>query len=85
MSTNQICFIDIFLYIYQTVLLTEENKNIPHSIDESLFIHTKSGKKVWVLGIVNNLNKDFRLETTIKRDALELEKFIKNLLVKVTN
>ena len=38
------------------------------SIDESLFTHTKTAESVWVLGVINNQDKNaFRLEATTKR------------------
>ena len=33
--------------------------------------------KLWVLGIINNTDKNFRLECTIKRDTVTLTNFVK--------
>lgn len=71
-----------YLYIlYQHDLLLEENMHLKCSIDESLFTHTKNAESVWVLGVINNQDKnEFRLEATTKRnsDTLKLlvEKYI---------
>ena len=46
-----------FYYLYQSELLVEENNNKTCSIDESMFTHTKSGKAIWVLGIIDNESK----------------------------
>ena len=46
------------------------------SIDESLFSHTDIGDKIWVLGIIDNQTKDFRLNISLKRDQNVLKSFI---------
>ena len=53
---------------YQTDILGEENKNDYFSVDESLFTHLNL-KQIWILGIINNAKKEFRLEGSFKRDA----------------
>lgn len=53
------------------------------SIDESLFTHIKSGESVWVLGVINNQDKNaFRLEATTKRNSETLKLFIKKYIGK---
>ena len=47
-----------------------------YSVDESLFGHRK-GKQVWILGAIDNTNRDFRLEASYQRDGATLEKFIR--------
>ena len=69
-----------YLYIsYQTEPLGESNKNQYFSVDESLFSH-RNGKQIWILGIINNTSKEFRLEGSYKRDARTLESFIKKFV-----
>ena len=53
---------------YQTDILGEENKNDYFSVDESLFTHLNL-KQIWILGIIDNAKKEFRLEGSFKRDA----------------
>ena len=45
-----------------------------------MFCHTKDHSKVYVLGIIDNSSKDFRLEGTILRDAETLKKFVKKFV-----
>ena len=53
---------------YQTGILGEENKNDYFSVDESLFTNLNL-KQIWILGIINNAKKEFRLEGSFIRDA----------------
>lgn len=72
----------IYIYLlryYQTDLLGELNQRDYFSVDESLFGHRK-GKQIWILGIINNTNKDFCLEGAYRRDSATLEKFIKKFV-----
>ena len=43
---------------YQSNLLADKNQNKYLSVDESLITHVE-GKQVWLLGIIDNANKDF--------------------------
>ena len=45
------------------------------SVDESLFVHSNN-KQVWIFGIIDNTNKDFRLDGTFNRDTASLKNFI---------
>ena len=45
-----------------------------YSVDEILFGHRK-GQQVWILGEIDNTNRDFRLEASYQRDGATLEKF----------
>ena len=63
---------------YQTDLLGELNKDGYFSVDESLFGHCKE-HQIWILGIINNTTKDFRLEGAYTRNSSTLEKFIKKI------
>jgi len=47
------------------------------SSDECLFTHHNQ-KQIWILGIVNNSTKEFRLEASYNRDADSMEKFLTN-------
>ena len=53
------------------------------SVDESLFVHSNN-KQVWILGIIDNTNKDFRLDGTFNRDTASLKNFISKY-VKIGN
>ena len=75
------------LYKYMPFMnLTEKlalkNKNEKFSVDESAFTKTAKKENVWVLGIINNFTKEFRLECNIKRDEFTLTKFIKTFIEK---
>ena len=54
--------------MFLTAKLGLENKNEKFSAKK---------ENVWVLGIINNFTKEFRLECSIKRDEFSLTKFIK--------
>lgn len=73
-----------YLYIiYQHDLLLEENMHLTCSIDESLFTHTKKGESVWVLGVINNQDKnEFRLEVTTNRNSDNLKLFVEKYIGK---
>ena len=60
---------------YRSSPLADENENGYFSIDESLFAH-KNGKQIWLLGIINNSTKDFRIEGTYERTTDCIQKFI---------
>lgn len=67
-----------YLYIlYQHELLLEENMHLKCSIDGSLFTHTKNDEAVWILGVINNQDKnEFRLEATTNRNSDTLKIFV---------
>ena len=44
-------------------------------MDENLINH-KNGLQIWLLGVINNQSKVFRIEGTFNRDATTIEKFI---------
>lgn len=46
------------------------------SVHESQFTYLKSGKQVWLLGLINNRTKEFRLQATTTRNSINLKKFI---------
>lgn len=74
-----------FLFIkYQTELLGELNQAGFFSCDESLFGHCH-GNQIWILGIINNNTKEFRLEGSFNRDSVTLEKFIKKFVLTGNN
>ena len=50
------------------------------SCDESLFSHTKDHSQVYVLGIIDNTTKDFRLEGTTLSYSETLKNFVKKFV-----
>ena len=70
-----------FKIIYQSELLGPLNGNGYYSVDESLINHYQ-GHQVWLLGIRDNNNKDFRVEGSFKRDTRTMEAFITNYVEK---
>ena len=68
--------IDNYLkFEYQLSSLADENEKGYFSIDESLIAH-KNGKQIWLLGIIYNSTKDFRMEGTYERATDCIQKFI---------
>lgn len=66
-----------FYYIlYQSEYLAEKISPDYYAIDESFFTHDKNGRQIQVIGIINNVNKDFRLEASIRRDTDTIKKFL---------
>ena len=41
-----------------------------------MFIYPFKSKQIWVLNIINTVNKDFRINVTLSRDTPNLKKFI---------
>ena len=60
---------------YATDVFAEEKAWEYYSADESLFTHIK-GKQIWVLNIINTINKKYTISITLSRDTPYLKKFI---------
>ena len=60
---------------YQSELLDTLNENLYYSGDESLINHY-NGKQMWLLGIKDYLNEDFRIEGVFMRDTKPMKIFI---------
>ena len=69
--------------VYTNESICEANKNQYFSVDESLINHIDN-KQVWLLGIINNSTKDFKIEPSYSRDSQILSNFI-NQYVKSGN
>jgi len=66
-----------YYYIeYQSEILGPKDFNNKYSVDERLISHTKNGEQIWVLGIIDNLSKDFRLDLSLNRNQQILKKYI---------
>lgn len=65
--------------IYETEFISEENKREFFSADESL-INYSNNIQIWLLGVVNNNNKQFRIVGTTSRDANAISKFIQKFI-----
>ena len=61
------------VYGSETISLTDNREYF--SVDESLISH-KHNKQIWLIGIINNITKDFRIEGTLNRDSDTLKNFI---------
>lgn len=59
---------------YQSSLLGEKNDHGTFSVDEALLTHKTNGDQIWILGCINNLTKDFRIEDA-KSKQLYIKKF----------
>ena len=69
---------------YATDNFAEENSWGYYAIDECLFTHIK-GKQIWVLNIINAMNKGFRIAVTLSWDTSKLKKFITNYVPRDNN
>ena len=65
--------------VYETELISEINKNEFYAVDESLISHNNN-KQIWLLGLINNSTKEFRIVASYKRDSLTLAAFIKKYI-----
>ena len=65
-----------YYILYQSEYLGERDSSDYYAIDESLFTHDKMGRQVWVIGIINNNTRDFRLEASLNRDSETMKKFL---------
>ena len=64
-----------YKHVYKIENISEANKNDRFSIDESEFVNI-SNQPIWVIGIINNLTKNFRLEISKQRNEEVLKKII---------
>ena len=60
---------------YQSGYLGEKNQNKFFSIDERL-INYIEGQQVWLIEIIDNIEKDFLLEAVFNRDESSIKKYI---------
>jgi hypothetical protein len=65
--------------VYETEEIGEANKNEFYSADESLTTH-HNYKQIWLLGVINNTTKKFRIIGSFKRDSSALSRFIKKFV-----
>ena len=67
---------DYYQIQYEIEPFAEENGNKYFSCDESEFYHDFNNDFLWVLGMINNTTKDFRVVVTKSRDLIHLKEFI---------
>ena len=65
-----------FNILYQSELLGPKDSHQTFSSDENLFSNTHIGEQIWVLGIVDNLTKDFRLDLSLDRNQERIKSVI---------
>ena len=65
--------------VYETEVIGDANKNEFYSADESLITH-HNYKQIWLLGVINNTTKKFRIAGSYNRDSSTLSRFIKKLV-----
>lgn len=68
--------------IYDTELISDINKNEIFSADECLINHNIN-RQIWLLGIIDNRNKQFRIVGTLSRESLPSKNLMKNLYLEV--
>lgn len=61
---------------YVSEIFGEINDHEIFAIDECQFTHTNKNKAVWVIGVINNRIKNFRLDTVFTRNSDILKKFV---------
>ena len=64
--------------VYETEVIGDANKNEFYSADESLITH-HNYKQIWLLEVINNSTKNFRIVGSYNRDSFTLSRFIKNI------
>ena len=69
-----------FYILYQSEYLAESDSDDFYAIEESLFTHTNNHTQIWVIGIINNRTKDFRLETSTTRNTSTMKKFLSKFI-----
>lgn len=62
------------IYIYYYILylseyLAERDSSDYYAKDESLFTHDKNWRQIWIINIINNNTRNFRLETSLNLDS----------------
>ena len=62
--------------VYQSEILGPKDSHKNYSADESLLSHTNEGEQIWILGIIDKISKDFRLNLTLDRNQETLKNFI---------
>ena len=61
---------------YQSELLGDIDQQKIFSIDESMFVTDANNNQIWVIGAVDNVTKDFRVDISFKRNEAVLKEFI---------
>ena len=74
-------FRKFYAIVYQSEVLGERNSHKYFSVDESHFCTDENKNKIWVLGIIDNISKDFRLDITYQRNQNNLKSFIMNYVL----
>lgn len=61
---------------YEAEEYSDENGNKYYSVDESMFCHDINGSKIWVLGITDNISKNFRIVASKSTETDIVKTFI---------
>ena len=70
-------YIDHFLKDTYLEKMTFTNEHANIAIDQLLFCHCNDNTKIWVIGLINTRNKDFRTEIVYSRDSDILKKIVR--------
>ena len=62
-------------------MLDKEKKNDFFAVDESLFGQV-DGNQFWMIGIINNKDRDFQIEPTFTWNIADLKNFISKYVAK---
>ena len=71
-------------FLYEIEYIAEANANENFSCDESLIGH-KNNSQLWLIGIINNSTKDYRIEATFQRDVNTMKEFITKYTIRGNN
>ena len=68
------------IYSYYLILYTAEEFSDENTVDESDFTKNRRGEQIWILGIIDNVAKDFRTVASKTRDGATLKEFINRFI-----
>lgn len=69
-----------YIIEYSTEKFGEENEQKYYAIDECLFSHDVNRNQLWVIGLIETTNKDFRLVLARNRDADTIKTFVERTI-----
>ena len=69
-------FLKYYNNLYQSEILGQKDHNGKFSIDESLFSTDEENRQIWVIGAIDNITKDFRIDVSFNRNEEVLKAFL---------
>ena len=65
-----------YLFEFTVEEFSDEDTHKYYSVDESYFNKSRMGEQIWILEIMNNDTKNFRIVASKTRDGVTLKAFI---------